>query len=202
MVMRFEKMSGDDWRRTAAEIRRGGLVCLPTDTVYGVACDPANRRAMDRLYDAKGRDRGKPFSLMFTGIGQMRSALPELPETLWRQVAALLPGPVTVILPDTGGSVGARTVPPRFAQAYSLLPLPLAMTSANLSGGSDPRTVAEIPAAITAVCGMVVDAGPCELGRPTTVVDMRPLASGDLPVLLREGALDRVQVEKSIGECT
>ncbi len=200
-ILRFNDMKAGDWAEVVAAIGRGRLVCLPTDTVYGIACDPSNDRAVDLLYAVKGRDRGKPLALMFADMEQLRSRLPELPDALWRRVAALLPGPVTVVLPGGAGSLGARLAPARFSEVFARLPLPLAMTSANLSGEPEPHVLGEVPPAIGDACELAVDDGPCELGRATTVVDLRPLIEGSRPRLLREGALERARLEQLIGAC-
>lgn len=211
--LRFGEMGVAEWGRAAAIIRDGGLICLPTDTVYGLACDPGDRAAMDRLFLVKERDRGRPLSLMFADAEQLRQALPPLGEDLWHSALTLLTKPVTVVLPFAGngekwgvqpgaasGSIGARIVPARYLKAYSHLPLPIALTSANLSGEPEPRSVDDIPALITAACGLVIDDGTCEHGIPTSVVDLRPLESGSPALLLREGAIGRGAIEQLIGD--
>lgn len=205
-------MGDDDWARASAIIAGGGLLCLPTDTVYGLACNPANPDAMEMLFQVKGRDRTKPVSLIYADPGQLRQALPPLEDEFWNRVERLLSEPVTVILPFYGesgvpqpgdsetGSVGARIVPGRLRDIYARLPLPLALTSANYSGEPEPRTVDEVPETIKSACGFVIDGGACEHGRPTTVVDLRPLASGERPRLLREGAVDRAALRRLMGD--
>ena len=208
-VYELGKMGSGDWSAAARALREGGLACLPTDTVYGLACVPGVPEAMDRLYAAKKRERGKPVALMFSDLRQIRSMLPSLPQTLSGMLAALLPGPVTVILPATseeaaalgsraGGSIGARVVPPRFSQQFSHLPLPLALTSANPAGDCEPCAVYEVPEAILSRCEFVIDAGRSRIAEPSTVVDLRPAAAGGRPLILREGAMDRRRVENLI----
>ncbi len=208
-VYELGKMEPGDWSGAARTLREGGLACLPTDTVYGLACVPDIPEAMEKLYAAKKRERGKPIALMFFDLRQLKSMVPSLPQTLSGILTALLPGPVTVILPATseeaaalgsrgGGAIGARVVPPQFSRQFRHLPLPLALTSANPAGAGEPCAVYEVPAVILSRCEFVIDAGRCRLAEPSTVIDLRHAATGGRPRILREGAMGRRQVEKLI----
>jgi L-threonylcarbamoyladenylate synthase len=197
--------------RAAASLERGELVCLPADTVYGLACLPGRPEAMEALYLVKGREQDKPVALMFAEISQIEEAVPSLPESVVGMMRALLPGPVTVILPAAGeprvsrspggAGIGARVVPPELAGIYARLPLPLALTSANRSGEPEPLTLNEVPRTVLESCTVAIDGGRCAVGRPTTVIDLRPAARGSRPSIIREGALSRAEVEDLIGEC-
>ncbi len=225
-VLLLDRISPDEWSRVAAALSRGGLACLPADTVYGLACNPGLPAAVESLYAAKGRERGKPVSLLFTDVAQIEVYLPSLPGPLLHFMRALLPGPVTVILPATadeshqlgrfvdtlldssgepgspnGYSIGARVVPPGLIDLYRHLPLPLVLTSANRSGGPEPLTVGDVPGDILQRCDFVIDGGRCPVGEPSTVVDLRPAVQGGLPRIIRQGAVSRESVEELIGEC-
>jgi len=159
-------------------ISGGGVAVFPTDTLYGVGCRPDSEDAVARVYALKGRAPGKPAAVM-------RFSLDALPETGPRTRAALealLPGPVLVVLP---GGVGVR-VPDLPAMAR--VRVPVLQTSANLSGGPDPRRLADVPASIRDGVDLVLDGGELP-GVPSTVVDLgRYEETGEWEVL-RAGAV-------------
>jgi L-threonylcarbamoyladenylate synthase len=214
-VFKAEEMGEDDWCFVGEALAQGGLACLPTDTVYGLACLPSAPGAVEAVYAAKERERGKPLTMFYYDLGQVREFLPGLDRPLAEKLAALLPGPATVVLPDGGEnrsgrgapaaveaeSIGVRVAPPELAELYRHLPLPLALTSANLAGSPEPSSLAEVDERILSCCRFVIDAGPCRYGRPSTVVDLRPVARGRRPLVLREGAIPRSKVEEAVGEC-
>jgi len=158
-----------------AALRAGRAVILPTDTVYGLCVLPGHE---DVLYDLKGRDRSKPVALLAADVDALVAAVPGLDRLVLEKY---LPGPYTLIV---GGGLGVRVpnLPPAAADAVRAVGV-VAATSANLSGGPDPRRVEDIPEQIRAACGAVVDAGELP-GVPSTVVDL----SGAEPRVLRQGA--------------
>lgn len=200
-IFRLEEMSAARWRRLSDSLARGGLLCLPTDTVYGLACLPDLPAAMERLFRVKGREPGKPVARLFADLPQVWLQMPHLTGRVRELMEALLPGPVTAIVSAAGGedSAGIRLVPPAFREAYGGLPLPLALTSANLAGGPDPLSLDDVPGAVTSSCDYCVDGGASPAGSPSTVVDLRPAAAGGAPVILREGALPQAEVERLTG---
>ena len=154
-----------------AALRAGQAVILPTDTVYGLCVLPGNEEV---LYELKQRDRSKPVALIAADIEA-------LPAELDRAVLErYLPGAFTLVFATAG--VRVPNLPPEAAAVVREVGL-VAATSANLSGGPDPRRVADIPEEIRAACGAIVDAGELP-GTPSTVIDLR----GDEPVVLRQGA--------------
>lgn len=157
-----------------AALRAGLAVILPTDTVYGLCALPEYDEV---LYELKGRDRSKPVALLAADIDALVEAVPGLdPSVLERY----LPGPYTLVV----GEVGVRVpdLPPAAAEVVRAVGA-VAATSANLSGGPDPRRVADIPGEIRAACGAIVDAGELA-GVPSTVIDV----TGGEPRVLRQGA--------------
>jgi tRNA threonylcarbamoyl adenosine modification protein (Sua5/YciO/YrdC/YwlC family) len=160
--------------KAVAALRAGRAVILPTDTVYGLCALPEHE---DVLYELKGRDRSKPVALLAADVDTLVAAVPGLDS---RMLERYLPGRYTLVV----GKVGVRVpnLPPPAADVVRAVGV-VAATSANLSGGPDPRRVADIPAAIRAVCGAIVDAGELA-GVPSTVID---LTSGE-PRVLRQGA--------------
>ena len=156
------------------------------DTVYGLACDPENQAAVRRVYELKGRSPDKPAALMFFAL----DALPELGPRTRALAERLLPGPVTLLVPKHGGTLGIR-VPDLPALAGARVAV--LQTSANLAGGPDPRRLEDVPASIREGADLVLDAGELP-GTPSTVLDLRGFESGEWSVV-REGALPRSAVE-------
>jgi tRNA threonylcarbamoyl adenosine modification protein (Sua5/YciO/YrdC/YwlC family) len=179
----------------ASALRRGDLVLLPTDTVYGVACDAFSSLGVERLLAAKGRGRdlpvpvlvGTPQTLEGLGYGLTKAAR-DLAEAFW-------PGPLTLVvrhqptlawdLGAAGGTVALRM--PLHPVAIELLRVtgPLGVTAANAPAGALPRTLAEAQAQLGEAAAVHLDGGPSLDTPPSTVVDV----SGPDPRLLREGAV-------------
>ena len=158
-------------------IRAGGIVLFPADTVYGLAVDPANEDAIERMYALKGRPREKKSALMYFLV----DAVPDLPDGAKK----LLPGPVTVILADGRGI----RVPDQPLLAD--VAIPVLQTSANPSGGSDPRRLQDVDPHIRAGVDLEIDGGELP-GTASTVVDL----SGEEPRIVREGALSAARVRE------
>ena len=157
-----------------AALRAGLAVILPTDTVYGLCALPEHE---DVLYELKGRDRSKPVALLAAEVDALLAAVPALDRSLLERY---LPGPYTLVV----GEAGVRVpVLPRAAAEVVREVGVVAATSANLSGGADPRRVEDVPEEIRAACGAIVDAGELP-GVPSTVIDL----TGDEPRVLRQGA--------------
>ena len=157
-----------------AALRAGRAVILPTDTVYGLCALPAHE---DVLYELKGRDRSKPVALLAADVDALVAAEPRLDSSVLERY---LPGPYTLVFGDVG--VRVPKLPPSAAAVVSEVGV-VAATSANRSGGPDPRRVEDVPEEIRAACGAIVDAGELP-GVPSTVID---LTSGE-PHVLRKGA--------------
>jgi len=157
-----------------AALRGGRAVILPTDTVYGLCALPEHE---DVLYELKGRDRSKPVALLAADLETLVAAVPGLDRSALERY---LPGPYTLVFRKVG--VRVPSLPPAAAEIVSAVGV-VAATSANLSGGPDPRRVEDIPKEIRAACGAIVDAGELP-GIPSTVIDL----SGEEPRVLRQGA--------------
>jgi L-threonylcarbamoyladenylate synthase len=195
----------DDLGPLVEALRAGASVVLPTDTVYGLACAAQLEDACERTLALKGRDLSKPTSILgaslsvvFTGV------LGDLGGRAVEQARRLLPGPVTVIVPNPAGlfpwlcgddpsRIGVRipVLLPGVADAIDGVGV-IAATSANLAGQPDPVTLQEVPDAILSQVAVAVDAGPAPAGTPSTVVDL----TGPEPVILREGALSERDVHE------
>jgi L-threonylcarbamoyladenylate synthase len=182
--------------RAVAAIAAGELAIVPTDTVYGLAAAPHAEEPVRRLYAAKGRSEPQPTAVVASGIDVLLELVPELRGRSEAVAHALLPGALTLVLPNparrlpwlTGArpeTIGVR-VPAVEGVARDLLEGvgALVATSANLPGGPDPRRLEDVPAELRAAASALVDAGELP-GTPSTVLDL----TGSEPVVVREGAI-------------
>jgi L-threonylcarbamoyladenylate synthase len=179
-----------------AAIRDGKPVLLPFDTVYGLAADPDREEPARRLYELKGRDESQPSALVVASFDHLLECIPELRGHAASRAQRLLPGPVTLILPNparryrwlTGRSpeaIGVR-VPSLAGPGREVLDRVGAVvaTSANHPGAPDPSRLEEVPEDIRAGAAAVVDGGVLP-GTPSTVIDLTDAQAR----ILREGAL-------------
>ena len=184
-----------------AAIRAGRLVVLPTDTVYGLAADGRSEAAAIALYAAKGRASVRPTALLFASVELLVAEVPELDDSSVAVARALLPGPLTLVLPNPARrfvwlnaerpeAIGVR-VPALAGPGGDVLAAVgiLVATSANLPGGPDPRRLADVPAELTGAVAAQLDGGALP-GVPSTVVDV----TGGEPSVLREGAVAAAKV--------
>lgn len=184
-----------------AILRAGGLVSMPTETVYGLAGDATNDRAVARIFEAKGRPRFNPLIAHFADLARVEDFAVLTP--LARQLAeAFWPGPMTLVLPLKGGlsplvTAGLETVAvrlPAHPVARALLRDfggPLAAPSANPSGRISPVTATHVLDGLAGRIDAVIDGGACAVGLESTILD----ATGEGPVLLRAGGLSVEAVE-------
>ena len=187
-------------------IRGGRLAIVPTDTVYGLAASAYSEGPVRRLYRAKGREEIQPTALVVDSVDMLLECMPELRGRVALIARALLPGPLTLVLPNPArrfrwlagarpDTIGVR-VPLLEGKAHDLLSRLGAMvaTSANLPGGPDPATIDEVPDEIRAAADAIVDVGPLP-GTPSTVIDF----TGPEPVVLREGAVPTDEALRLVG---
>jgi L-threonylcarbamoyladenylate synthase len=199
----------EDVGRLQECLARGGVAVFPSDTVYGVCCDPDNERAARRLYELKGRPEARPAAVMFFALDPALEALGELQDPERAALQALLPGPVTLLLANPTHRYGpaCRTDPttlglrvPRLPdplRALARMPSPVMQSSANLTGEPDARTLQEVPLSLREGADLVLDGGQLP-GRPSTVIDLRHYATAGSWHLLREGALPREVVAAAL----
>ena len=186
----------DGVRAAIAALRAGRLVVLPTDTVYGLAADGEGEAAALALYAAKGRDAIQPTALLLSSVEELLHRVPGVPEDVVRMARVLLPGPVTLVLPNPERRYGWLNVerPDAIGVRVPALQGPgrevldalgaLVATSANLPGGPDPRRLQEVPAELMSAVDSALDGGELP-GSPSTVIDL----TGGRPQVLREGLL-------------
>jgi L-threonylcarbamoyladenylate synthase len=186
-------------------IAAGGVVVFPADTVYGLACDPDNRFAVERLYLLKRRSLSKPSAVMFFQVELALAAVPTLGERTRVALRALLPGGVTVLVPNPAGqfptacgeepaTLGLRV--PRVALLAGAHG-PVLQSSANRAGGPDPRRLDQIPALIRAAADLVLDGGELP-GTPSTVVDLRGYEDDGSWSIVRLGAVEQQTVAAAL----
>jgi L-threonylcarbamoyladenylate synthase len=159
-----------------AALRAGRAVILPTDTVYGLCALPEHE---DVLYELKGRDRSKPVALLAADVDALLAAVPGLDRALLQR---FFPGAYTLVVGEPPVGVRVPDLPDAAAAVVRAVGV-VAATSANLSGGPDPRCVEDVPEEIRAACGAIVDVGELP-GVPSTVIDL----TGPEPRVLRQGA--------------
>jgi L-threonylcarbamoyladenylate synthase len=188
----------------------GGVVVFPSDTVYGLACEPDDADAVYRLYRLKGRRPEKATAVMFFDLDLARAALPELGPRTTAALDALLPGGLTLLVPNPGGrfrlacgsdpaTLGLRVpeLPPA-AAALGGARWPILQSSANLAGGPDPQRLADVPDSIRAGADLLLDAGELP-GVPSTVVDLRAYEERGEWAVLREGAVTAERLREALG---
>jgi L-threonylcarbamoyladenylate synthase len=177
-------------------IREGGVVVLPTDTVYGLGVDPANDSAIRGLFDIKRRDGARPIPILLSDVSGLTDVCDEPPEFATRLAEDFLPGPLTLVvrlsaaLPPAltagRGTVGVRVPAHDDARAFiRACGGSLAVTSANFSGEPPATRVSELPEALAARVDLVLDGGTTPGGLASTVVD----CSVTPPRILRAGPL-------------
>lgn len=190
-------------------IATGGVTIFPADTVYGLAVDPEDVVAVGRLNKLKRRDPAQPSGVMFFALGAALDALADLAPATRAAVERLLPGPLTLVLPNPGGrfplACGDRT--DRLGIRVPELPAPIAglaavgrpvmQSSANLHGGADPRRLADVPAELRAAADLVLDGGELP-GVASTVVDLSRYEDGGEYAVLREGAVPAAELESAL----
>ena len=192
-----------------AAVRDGRPIIVPTDTVYGLAADGLSSAAAAALYAAKGRAAHQPTALVVASVELVHVALPGLSADVVRAIEALLPGPLTLVVPNPDrrfawlsaerpDTLGLRV--PAFsgpgAEVLDAVSF-LVATSANLPGGPDPKSLEEVPAELLDAVAAVVDGGTLP-GVPSTVVDL----TGPEPAILREGAIPAAEVRARLAGLT
>jgi L-threonylcarbamoyladenylate synthase len=177
-------------------IARGGIAVFPADTVYGLACDPGNAEAVRRLYALKGRVPDKPSAVMFFAVEAALAALPELGGLTRDALHRLMPGGVSVLVPNPGHryplacpgdpeTLGLR-VP--VVPALGEPPLAVLQSSANLAGRPDARRLTDVPAEIRLGADLVLDGGELP-GTASTVIDLRAYDATGAWSIVRAGAV-------------
>jgi L-threonylcarbamoyladenylate synthase len=186
-------------------IRHGGVVAFPTDTVYGVGAGAYIESAIQRVYEVKRRPREMPLPLLLADAAQIHEVASRFPAYAWRLVERFLPGGLTLVVFRTpivkdiitsGGTTVAIRIPdhPVPVALIKGSGMPIVGTSANLSGMPNANTVSEVKNQIGDMVDLVLEGGPIPGGKESTVVDV----TGELPVILRVGAISRAELQKVV----
>ena len=177
-------------------MREGGVVAIPTDTLYGLAADAFNPEAIERVFAIKERPEGLALPVLMADAEQLEMVADYVPSRVGRVAAAYWPGPLTLIVkrrdslpsrltaghPTVAVRVPDHRVPRELARQ---LGRPITGTSANISGASDPQTLEELREQVGERVDLVIEEGPSPAGTASTIVDV----SGEEPKLIREGAI-------------
>jgi L-threonylcarbamoyladenylate synthase len=186
--------------KAVAVLRNGGVIAMPTDTLYALTAAAADAAAVRRVFAIKGREQGRPLPLFVSGI-EMAARIAELNDAARRLATKFWPGQLTIVISkhedyDSEALAGSQTVGlrvPDNAVARAVvesLDAPVTGTSANVSGGPDPVSADEVRRQLGGRIDLIIDAGLCDHGVASTIVD----CTGAQPVILRQGAIaaDRI----------
>ena len=198
-------LNENEVEKAADIIKSGGLVAMPTETVYGLAANALDGKAVAKIFKAKGRPMDNPLIVHISDISQIYPLVREFPEKAKILAEKFWPGPFTIILPKSDiipdeVSAGLDTVAIRFpsnkiAQALISKSMPLAAPSANLSGSPSPTNARHVFDDMNGRINAIIDGGECEVGVESTVITL----STDTPRLLRPGGITVEQLRKAIG---
>jgi L-threonylcarbamoyladenylate synthase len=205
-------LTPQDVARLAECLAGDGVAVIPTDTVYGLACNPQSEIAMRRIYELKRRPPAKPAAVMFFVLGPALELLVELGPRTRVALEALLPGPVTLLLPNparrfplacdplgSGSALLGLRVPSLSGPlaALDVVRVPFAQSSANLSGGPEPRRVEDVPFELRESADLVLDGGELP-GAASTVVDVSEYEVHGRWRIVREGPLDAQSITTAL----
>jgi L-threonylcarbamoyladenylate synthase len=177
-------------------IRAGGIAVFPADTVYGLACDPESPEAVERLYALKGRAPQKPAAVMCFDRDRALDALPEQGDRTRAALTRLLPGSVTLLLPNPrhryplacGPDPDTLGIRVPHLPTLADVTVPVLQSSANHAGGPDAHRLQDVPADIRDGADLVLDGGELP-GMPSTVIDLRRYEDAGEWTVLRSGAV-------------
>ncbi|HEY5195374.1 MAG TPA: Sua5/YciO/YrdC/YwlC family protein [Solirubrobacteraceae bacterium] len=206
------RLTREDASRLEECLAGDGVALIPTDTVYGLACNPESASALRHVYELKHRPAVKPAAVMFFALEPALKSLGDLGPRTRAAMLALLPGPVTLLLVNPAGRFplacepsGARSgllglrVPALDGPlgALAAVSVPVAQSSANLSGGSDPRSLEDVPAELRQGVNLVLDGGELP-GMASTVVDLSEYEQSGEWRIAREGPVDETALEAAL----
>lgn len=193
--------------QAAAILRRGGLLGIPTETVYGLGADALNETAVRHIFEAKGRPQDNPLIIHVPDASWLERYCREVPETAYRLAERFWPGPLTMILPrrenvplqTTGGleTVGVRCPDHPVTRAIiEAAGVPVAAPSGNTSGRPSPTTAGHMAEDMDGKIDGIVDGGPCAVGVESTIIDLTCTP----PRLLRPGGVTLEQLQDALGQ--
>lgn len=203
----METVLTNDPVEAAEFIKSGGIVAFPTETVYGLGANVFDVQAVAKIFEAKRRPADNPLIAHISEIGQIRNLAAEVTDNAEKFIRAFFPAPLTIVLPKsdqvpyiaTAGldTIGVRM--PRFDLAQRFLSscgFPVVAPSANLSGRPSPTTWQAVAEDLDGRIDCILQGDPTEIGLESTVVD----CTGELPLLLRQGAVSLIQLQAVVPE--
>ena len=204
-----EHVRDEELLEAAEIIRRGGLVAFPTETVYGLGGNALDEDAAKKIYAAKGRPSDNPLIAHVSCPEEVEPLVEYMPEAGKKLMEAFWPGPLTMIFPKSsrvpyGTTGGLETVAVRMPsdpvanRLIALAGVPIAAPSANTSGRPSPTTADHVWQDMNGRIDMIIDGGPVGIGVESTIVDV----SGQVPVVLRPGAITMEMLRETLGEVT
>ena len=204
--MNTQTLTHHDTARAAELLRQGKLVALPTETVYGLAADATQEKAVQANYDAKGRPETKPLNVLVDGMQMAETVCRGIPADAYQLADAFWPGPLTMILwgngalppivPAGGATQGVRCPDhPDTLAVIRALGRPLACPSANLSGQPSPKSADDVLAQLGGKIDAALDGGPCTVGVESTILDLTVTPYR----ILRQGGLGREKIGAVLG---
>lgn len=206
MKTKLLSSSPEDIRAAGEILRRGGLAAIPTETVYGLAANALDGKAVAGIFAAKGRPQDNPLIVHISKLEQLEDIVSCVPEDAMALAAEYWPGPLTIVMPKGDAipsevscgldTVGVRMPSHETARAViEAAGVPLAAPSANLSGSPSPTTAAHVLRDMDGRIDAIVDGGECSIGLESTVVSV----CGERPMLLRPGAITPEMIEAVCG---
>lgn len=208
IVYKIDETEENIWLKEAGTVlAEGGLVGIPTETVYGLAANALDEKAAAKIYTAKGRPSDNPLIVHIAGMEMIHSLVSELPESAIKLADKFWPGPLTMILPKSdivpyGTTGGLDTVAirmPSHPVAWKLIhdsQIPLAAPSANTSGRPSPTRAEHVYDDLNGKIEMILDDGPVGIGIESTIIDL----TGEIPMVLRPGYITREMLAEVLGE--
>lgn len=198
--------NNEDIAEAATILAQGGLVAIPTETVYGLAADAFNGEAVEKIFKAKGRPQDNPLIVHIEKMERLKDLWSDVPEKALKLADAFWPGPLTMIMTKTDKvpkevSCGLNTVGVRFPEhpiarkVIEMADTPLAAPSANLSGKPSPTNFAHVKQDMYGRIDAILEGGDCFVGVESTVVDI----TGDVARVLRPGAITEEMIADVLG---
>ena len=197
----------EDVQRAGEILRRGGIVAIPTETVYGLAADATSGQAVSKIFEAKGRPQDNPLIVHIASLEDLPPLVEQVPPMAEKLAQSFWPGPLTMVFRKSPRvpqeiTAGLETVAIRMPQhpaardVIRAAGVPLAAPSANRSGKPSPTTAHHVMEDMKGRIEAVLDGGECSVGVESTVVDM----TGEVPRILRPGAITQKQLKRVLGK--
>ncbi len=202
-----ENFKDEELLEAAEILRNGGLVAIPTETVYGLGANALDESASKKIYEAKGRPSDNPLIAHISCMDELQALVKEIPEAGQKLAEKYWPGPLTMIFPKKeivpyGTTGGLETVAVRMPsdpvanRLIKLAGIPVAAPSANTSGRPSPTKAEHVVEDMNGKIEMIIDSGEVGIGVESTIVDV----SGEVPMLLRPGAITMEMLRETLGE--